>query len=295
MNDNEQEKLKGLLSKATEYQTKIPSFDATFSSQLKLPKLPEYLDKSLDLHKKLISSISSPVFKGIPQVGSAFKDTFKIGKIFDSAVAFKPTFQELNNWHNFFEKYKDSLQFAAQIGWFTQENDDFDIGQQISLHKDNPLLLDQFFINNTRTKIPQIKNHLSQDYPEYSSLIKEAFKLHQEDRFYASIPLFLMISEGIVNNISGGKSPFKTQKNKYQIAQWIDEQELVGDIDIVLGDILGSKHALSKSKLGELNRHNILHGRDVNYGTEKNSLKAISFLGFVGWYLKPFIKRDDNT
>lgn len=292
MNKSEQDKLKRLLSITEEHQKKISSFGTAFPSQFKLPKLPDNLNKTFDNHKALISAISRPAFCSMPHIGSAFENTFKIGKAFEVAVGFKPVFQTLKlNWQNFFEKHKDALQFAAQTGWFIQAEDDFDISVQIDLHKDSSESFNKFFINNTRIKISQIEERLKQDYPKYSSLINEAFCLHSESRFYASIPLFLMISEGIGKEISGGKSPFKTQNNKYQIAQWINKQELVGDIDIVLGDILGSKHALSESKLGELNRHNILHGKDVDYGTEKNSLKAISFLGFVGWFLQSFIKR----
>ena len=36
----------------------------------------------------------------------------------------------------------------------------------------------------------------------------------------------------------------------------------------------------------ELNRHQVLHGESVNYGTETNSLKAISFLGYLSFILR---------
>jgi len=40
----------------------------------------------------------------------------------------------------------------------------------------------------------------------------------------------------------------------------------------------------------ELNRHMVLHGESLDYGTEKNSLKAISLINYVSIVLK----LDDN-
>ena len=34
-----------------------------------------------------------------------------------------------------------------------------------------------------------------------------------------------------------------------------------------------------------LNRHQVLHGESVDYGTEQNSLKAISLLSYLRWIL----------
>jgi hypothetical protein len=42
-----------------------------------------------------------------------------------------------------------------------------------------------------------------------------------------------------------------------------------------------SKGGKNESK--QLSRHRVLHGRDVNFGSELFSLQAISLLGFVGW------------
>ena len=35
----------------------------------------------------------------------------------------------------------------------------------------------------------------------------------------------------------------------------------------------------------KLNRHQVLHGESVDYGTEENSLKAISLLNYLHWIL----------
>ena len=48
--------------------------------------------------------------------------------------------------------------------------------------------------------------------------------------------------------------------------------------------------ALSQTKrtvgFSELNRHQVLHGESTTYGTEENSLKAMSFLNFCAFVFK---------
>ena len=40
-----------------------------------------------------------------------------------------------------------------------------------------------------------------------------------------------------------------------------------------------------------LNRHQVLHGEPVDYGTEENSLKAISLLNYLHWILSQATKQ----
>jgi hypothetical protein len=42
-----------------------------------------------------------------------------------------------------------------------------------------------------------------------------------------------------------------------------------------------------KTEWLELNRHLVLHGESVDYGTQMNSLKAISLLSFIAGFVKP--------
>ena len=44
-----------------------------------------------------------------------------------------------------------------------------------------------------------------------------------------------------------------------------------------------------------LNRHEVLHGRSIDYGTELNSFKAISIINFVGDVIFKAFSAEKNT
>ncbi len=53
------------------------------------------------------------------------------------------------------------------------------------------------------------------------------------------------------------------------------------------GVVNGCEQELYKSPV-KLNRHAIIHGKDVNYGNEINSLKLISMLSYIDYILTQF-------
>lgn len=114
-------------------------------------------------------------------------------------------------------------------------------------------------------------------------VIKEGFALHREKRYLGAIPLFLNSAEGIVQE-STNLSPFNTRGKAPEVAEWTRQlpAELV---DRLLADALAVTHPLSRHS-GD-SRHRINHGKSIDYGTELASLKALSFLGFVGWLFCP--------
>lgn len=71
---------------------------------------------------------------------------------------------------------------------------------------------------------------------------------------------------------------------------------------LILGELDFLKNAAERKKAAEasgqaftaLNRHQVMHGESWDYGNEINSLKAFSFLLFVGVHL-PLILKEKST
>ena len=92
----------------------------------------------------------------------------------------------------------------------------------------------------------------------------------------------MLSAEGIALDVSNA-SIFNQRRNRPEIADWLDKQELSHLAKAFLAS-LSESHPMSKgSNVKRLSRHRVLHGRDTNYGSELFSLQAISLLGFVGW------------
>lgn len=189
------------------------------------------------------------------------------------------------DWNLIINRQYEAVMFAAQHGWFAQP--EFDLSQiselSIAATANNNEMLNQKFSVFIEDCEVEILDRLLLDYPDREHLINEAFSLHREARYYASIPLFLMLAEGI----GFGKtsfSVFNTSQNKPEVAKYFKTiKSKSRSIEDMFSRPLVENHPLSRNKPGKLNRHTVLHGKDLAYGTKINSLQALSFLGNAGW------------
>lgn len=130
-------------------------------------------------------------------------------------------------------------------------------------------------------------------------ILENAFELHKQGNYVASIPLFFSQADGICSEVL---KSFLFTGNTTQ--EKLNELIIKGEIEAnMLTDIflepfkLKNHHnaGISKSSLAAKskapNRNGILHGhrKHLDYGTKMNSLKAFSLLSFIVYILKDVI------
>ena len=118
--------------------------------------------------------------------------------------------------------------------------------------------------------------------PDRSLILKEAFSLHNEGRYIASIPLFLSQTDGICAQYLGAFLFSEHPKRAAQIES-LPEKGESKSLDVFLS-LLKDKNQYSKGigqnsnthKEKGPNRNGILHGsrKHLDYGTKINSLKC---------------------
>lgn len=119
-------------------------------------------------------------------------------------------------------------------------------------------------------------------------VLHDAFDAHREGKYSLSTPVFLAQADGIWWD-EFSKSLFQAQGRVRTAEDYIEEYR--SDYFVAFFDIFGEQIPLwiSASKrdqsFNQLNRHLVLHGEAVDYGTEENSLKAISLLSWLCWML----------
>lgn len=142
-----------------------------------------------------------------------------------------------------------------------------------------------FFINYYRGKIDKIEKYIVANFPEREGILIQAFSAHREKKYFLSIPVFLTQADGIAKDKTG-YGFFSKTKGKPKTAKYVKRYAnkwLMHAILTPLNEDLPisfSKGRRNKSFDG-LNRHQILHGESKNYGSETNSLKAISLIYFL--------------
>jgi hypothetical protein len=140
-----------------------------------------------------------------------------------------------------------------------------------------------------RRHIDRIEVELTARHSARSRLIRSAFAAHRAGNYDASIPLLFAQVDGICDDITNshlfrkGLAGYasKTDMKDFERAYF---EPLLQQIPVKFGE----------GRRGEgfthLNRHAVMHGESLDYGTEENGLKAISLLNYVSYVLS-----DDET
>jgi hypothetical protein len=176
---------------------------------------------------------------------------------------------------------EESSLILLKYGWYIPGNFQIKkIAELTELIKSNKIeeaenILTDLFNNNLK----EIEKKLIDKHLDRSEIIKEAFNSHKKKMNYSSTILFLSQADGITES-----KMFIARKKFEKNIDPIKNPEFI--------NILGKESPLNvdtrKDKNSEffsdLNRHAVMHGLSNNYGSERNSLKALSLLCFVSDY-----------
>lgn len=141
---------------------------------------------------------------------------------------------------------------------------------------------EQILIDYYQTDVKDIICYLpakAKTFKERYELIKYAFEDHFAERYYASIPLFLIIIDGAVNDYTKSKGFFAEGTD---VSVW---DCLVGCSDGLtkLKDIFNKgRNKTNHDEIRLPYRNGILHGRDLNYSNKYVSCKCISLMFALG-------------
>jgi hypothetical protein len=219
-----------------------------------------------------------------------YEKIFRSPKLLEHAVSFVigNSFQVVRMAEELQNRDGANLRTAALQNWFVQPETPVNFLACLSENIKNKEDVERIFAEMIEKNAEKISVRLQAAFPHRGEILREAFALHNEERYLASIPLMLTNAEGIAKNVSGksifspgggwskgGKPP--------KIAPWLEKQEMTRLAKIYLS-VLQVEHPWSQnSNNGRLSRHLILHGNVIDYGRRIFSLQAISILGFVGW------------
>ena len=130
------------------------------------------------------------------------------------------------------------------------------------------------------------EKRLCEVFPARSYLFHDAFWAHRHAKYNLSVPVFLIQADGIWTD-RFGKNLFDRNFRRKQYTKHIEQYENLGlsaflfplEADLPTWASGGDREA----SFDDLNRHQIIHGERVNYGSEVFSLKAIAFLDWARW------------
>jgi len=127
---------------------------------------------------------------------------------------------------------------------------------------------------------------VEKSFTSRSTFIEEALKHHNENNYMTSIPLMLIQADGITMDILGiplfdhqGKRK-ELMKNTY--IEDNDIRDYLSLLPLIIDSAISANRNARKVKsYYRFNRHEILHGEDLNYGTRENSYRCIMLLKYL--------------
>ena len=191
------------------------------------------------------------------------------------------------------ERFATCCMRLGQRGWFL----DPPMPMSLLWHladtiEESPEEADELLMQWFRERLDEIEEELVKTCPRRACVLRSAFNAHRERDYNNSVPAFLKEADGVWHDLFG-MNVF-IAKDRKSIIKSIEQKQPYGLVWTSLGPLLQStlplwmnereRHNWMKKHRTDyfpgLNRHEVLHGISVDYGTETNSLKAISFLNW---------------
>lgn len=143
-----------------------------------------------------------------------------------------------------------------------------------------------------RENLQPIEDRFNTKFPHRAKILSSAFNAHKRGEYELSIPIFLAQTDGICYEVINQYLFIRVRgEKKPRTAIYVDT--LASDtFRHALLSPLSHPLPISASKserdeyFNELNRHQVMHGESLDYGTDINSLKSISLLNYIAQVLR---------
>ena len=252
------------------------------------------VDEINNYEKKKIGSImnSNPIneinklfFEGLTKLGKNFSESIEF-----LAKNIKLQIQNYinENYIDVPESLKRIIQNLAYRGWFISKEMDLSELTALSDFITNKKYdkLDNYMCNYIESKLDQIEKEIIQKYPNRKIIIQSAFCAHKKCKYELSIPVFLIQADGICNELL--KVKLYSKKNKKpltakKIEVYVSNSIIMSALVEPLRNISGLNVSLAdKNKYPIiLNRHEVIHGVDLNYAKKEKSFQTITLLNYL--------------
>jgi len=179
---------------------------------------------------------------------------------------------------------EDMLFPMVSLGWYPDIEMPFsNLSAVVDLFKTDSASAEREYAAFLSTELTTVRERLTLAAPTRARVLKEGFEAHAQKLFFASTPVFLAQAEGLVREQLGAalysRKRLRQRVTELEAENWGLSEVLMLPL-LEPTDINKTEGERLKGFSG-LNRHAVLHGVDTTYGTEWNSLKAISHLLFV--------------
>lgn len=185
-----------------------------------------------------------------------------------------------------------ALLTLGRHGWYLDLNIDLQLLWELQdlLEQGDVDTADHMLCEYFEDRLDSIEASLKENSPHRAHLLGAAANAHREGQYVLSIPVVLAQTDGICMDLTS-RHLFLRQNGKPETAAYVEAvaaETLRAALLSPLAEVLpiGQSKRERSEGFDALNRHTVMHGESLDYGTRLNSLKAISLLNYVSQVLK---------
>ena len=280
--------------KWSQRETELDRLERTLAAFSKASEFGKYMRPAFPMPTGLPQSLGfqAPAWESLVNSQRIFNRLEQIERLAQSF----PTEAELEARY---EERKEATLSLAKRGWFIPL--EMTLGEHKTLFNkmatNQEEELEGLIENHLEASLSEIEAQLVEEFPERTAILNEAFELHRKGKYFGSVALFLSLSDGIGHGIFKAfplvSSEKKLEKIQKTIEPYRSKDFLIGWCWDAIGRVLpindwtGNLHNYDDP----LNWHAVLHGLASDYGTKRNSLKALSWLNHVAQFRDMLVAR----
>ena len=196
--------------------------------------------------------------------------------------------------HNFEylpRKTQKAILILAEHGWYLDFKLPFSYlwTLQDALTSGYTSEVEEALIQHFEEQLSEIEDDILTRFPHRGHIISLAFKAHRQGEYFLSIPVLLIQVDGICKDVTG-ESFFMKQKGKPRTAVYAEQTDKTRFKNALLSPLANvtpicASERERKDGFELLNRHTVLHGESLDYGSKVNGLRAISLINYVSQVL----------
>lgn len=207
----------------------------------------------------------------------------------------RPVMERIGSIGKILEKYPDKMReglvVMSRSGWYL----DLQMGISKPSHfkqavdEGREVDAEASMVEHFEARTAGIRAELVQTYPHRREILDAAFDAHLSGQYLVSIPVLLAQVDGICFDVANAHFFMSKERQKVvahaaQLAGSEIARACLAPLESEMTIALSEK-ARPPGFTG-LNRHMVLHGESVDYGTQENGLRAISLLNYISQSLQ---------
>ena len=253
--------------------------------------LPIYLVKDMKTNWNSISHTAS--IKLHPQLLEAAESIRKVISEQQRLIeeTFGPAMRTIGEcMTRFRETFPNQIRILARHGWFASHwHTPLDVvPRAAALFEKGEVAKGHLLMCRHFAEIEaQIEEDLTRDFPARARIIRKAFRAHRAGDHELSIPVFLAQADGIAEPVLTTSIYTRGRTTRRTIGRVVN-RVAKGDMERELLRLVLRNLPLTASRKqeGELSRHKVLHGEDIDYPSKLNGFRAISFMQYAAYFVE---------